>query len=224
MQSRRGGQRRALDSSNWRARPDNYAETGSARPAVEGRQNNIDSVPQAPPTNSDSDNPSNPHPENGDDATAAAIAAGRRIYVGNLPYHVRPRDVEELFGEAAQGGPYEITLLAMSVDPFTGRNPSYCFVELADRSQAESAMAQLNGTMVLGRPVRIKPCIPRTTERRKEWEESMLPSRWERTDAEKHFRGVGAEGRRLYIGGLSRPLNQPDSERRIRELFNGFNV
>ena len=71
----------------------------------------------------------------------------------------------------------------MSIDPFTGRNPSYCtgrgsikprkrlnscswqssqdegFVELEPREQADRAIQELNGKDLLGRPVRRGPGV-----------------------------------------------------------------
>lgn len=45
----------------------------------------------------------------------------------------------------------------MSIDPYTGRNPSYCFIELKTKEQADSAMQQLSGTDILGRPAKLGP-------------------------------------------------------------------
>jgi len=50
----------------------------------------------------------------------------------------------------------------ISTDPFTGRNPSYCFVDLHSRGEAERAMQELNGKNILSRPVRVNPVIPKT--------------------------------------------------------------
>ncbi|EFE32799.1 ribonucleoprotein, putative [Trichophyton benhamiae CBS 112371] len=93
-----------------------------------------------------------------------AIVERRRLYVGNMPYMAKKEDVVELFG--GQGGdettsPYNIERIYISIDPFTGRNPSYCFVDLKSTDQAERAMADLNGKLVLGRPVKVNPGVPR---------------------------------------------------------------
>jgi RNA recognition motif-containing protein len=45
----------------------------------------------------------------------------------------------------------------MSIDPFTGRNPSFCFVELDSKTEADRAIVELEGKPVLTRPVKIKP-------------------------------------------------------------------
>jgi RNA recognition motif-containing protein len=150
--------------------------------------------------------------------------------VGNLLYHAKPADIESLFSGASDE--YLITRISMSLDPFTGRNPSYCFVELADRQQAERAMARLDGVPLLGRPVKIKPCVPKNNGGRGESDNrrvgpgspALPPNRWERTDAPEHWRGVSAQGRRLHVCGLPRPENQADSEVKIRALFGDFKV
>ena len=50
----------------------------------------------------------------------------------------------------------------MSIDPFSGRNPSYCFVELVNKEQADQAIAELNGKPILGRPVKIGPSFAKS--------------------------------------------------------------
>jgi RNA recognition motif-containing protein len=123
----------------------------------------------------------------------------------------------------------------MSIDPFTGRNPSYCFVELVSKEQADHAMAELDGKDMLGRPVKIKPGIPKSSKdpaygRRGTSTHGGTPSspflfdRWERTDAADHWYDYSASGRRLYVGGLPRMPNQPTADYEIRKLFDGFNM
>lgn len=41
----------------------------------------------------------------------------------------------------------------MSVDPMTGRNPSYCFVDLISKDLAEGVMEMYNGRMFRQRPL-----------------------------------------------------------------------
>src|SRR5436190_23217454 len=80
-----------------------------------------------------------------DELATAAIAEGRRIYVGNLVYYAQPSDVTSHFTSAG----YAISRISMSIDPFTGRNPSYCFVELNSKDAADDAMQKLDGTVIL---------------------------------------------------------------------------
>lgn len=47
----------------------------------------------------------------------------------------------------------------MSTDPFTSRNPSYCFVDLETADDASRAMSELNGKEILDRPTEINPSV-----------------------------------------------------------------
>ncbi|KAL9113484.1 MAG: hypothetical protein Q9227_002525 [Pyrenula ochraceoflavens] len=83
--------------------------------------------------------------------------SGTRLYVGNLLYTAQPRDIEEMFHDNG----FSITNLDMSIDPFSGRNPSYCFVDFATPGEASRAMSLLNGLKLSGRAVKIKPGVPK---------------------------------------------------------------
>ncbi len=122
----------------------------------------------------------------------------------------------------------------MSVDPFTGRNPSYCFVELSTADQAKAAMQELNGQNLLGRPVKVKPGVAKSSARPTPSRPFQRPNpadgtpyiydRWRRTDAPHHFEGAADEGKRLYVGGLPRMPDQAAVNLQMRELFAGFEV
>lgn len=47
----------------------------------------------------------------------------------------------------------------MSIDPFTGRNPSYAFVDLTKSTHAQRAITELDGKEMLGRPIKVKPAV-----------------------------------------------------------------
>lgn len=92
-----------------------------------------------------------------DEATTKAIAEGLRIYVGNLPYMVKEDDVSKLFLDDG----YDVKRTVISIDPFTGRNPSYCFIELQTKEQADRAMQHLSGKDFFRRPLKVNPCFPK---------------------------------------------------------------
>jgi RNA recognition motif-containing protein len=151
------------------------------------------------------------------------MAEGRRIYVGNLVYQAQPSDITDHFTAAG----YTVSRLAMSMDPFTGRNPSYCFVELDSKEAAEDAMQKLDGTSILGRRLKIRPCVPKTKEHRGRWAPGHLQSdsnfdRWARNNADAP--NVNQEQRRLHVSGLPKRETQAEYETIIRELFEGFEV
>lgn len=85
---------------------------------------------------------------------------GTRLYVGNLLYTATRADVETLF--TSNG--FSISGISMSVDPFTGRNPSYAFVDFETVDEANRAMEGLNGAELLGRGVRINPGVRKGQE------------------------------------------------------------
>jgi RNA recognition motif-containing protein len=122
----------------------------------------------------------------------------------------------------------------MSIDPFTARNPSYCFVELETKEQAQNAMKELNGKRILDRPVKIKPGVPKSHGNRFNGRETISMhddenspgyafDRWERTDATTHWTAY-TEDQRLYVGGLPRFPTQLEVNHEMIKLFNGFTM
>ena len=123
----------------------------------------------------------------------------------------------------------------MSTDPYTGRNPSYCFVELGTKEQADRAMLELNGNDLLGRPIKLGPGVASSRNRRPGDHFTTCASytgssstcvfdRWIRTDASDHWKGYSEQGRRLFVGGLPRMPDHHTVNADVRELFKGYNV
>ena len=88
---------------------------------------------------------------------AGEEAAGTRLYVGNLLYTAQKSDIEELFTSYG----FNAVNVSISTDPSTGRNPSYCFVDVETVEEAQRAIAELNGLDVLGRGVKVSPGVAR---------------------------------------------------------------
>lgn len=80
-----------------------------------------------------------------------------KIYVGNLPFTATQSDVEALFSEHGQVG--EVTMIN---DRETGRPRGFGFVEMPDSSQANAAIAALNGRDYNGRALNINEARERT--------------------------------------------------------------
>ncbi|KAL8800637.1 MAG: hypothetical protein Q9182_005050 [Xanthomendoza sp. 2 TL-2023] len=119
----------------------------------------------------------------------------------------------------------------MSTDPYSGRNPSYCFVELTTKSQADDAMQELSGKLVLGRPVKLGPGLAAPKRKtamsrssRGGYSHTPVFQRWTRTDASDHFEGYGLHGRRVRVGGLPKMGAHSAVNAGIRELFAGFEI
>lgn len=78
-----------------------------------------------------------------------------RLYVGNLLYSATRDDIANYFSEHG----FTFSHISMSLDPATGRNPSYCFVDFDTADEASRAMNELNGQDFMGRIVRISPGV-----------------------------------------------------------------
>ncbi|KAI4086924.1 MAG: hypothetical protein LQ339_008977 [Xanthoria mediterranea] len=220
---------RSQISSNWRAKaqpPSNIDRLDIEHEKPQHNNNNAMTEPSPTP-------PSNETEIRGetDPRTLQAIAEGRRLYVGNLPYMAQTKDIENLFAQHD----YQIDHINMSTDPYSGRNPSYCFVELAHKSQAERAIQHLNGQYLLGRPLKIGPGIAAASKKRtatmkqnnrnheKYPQEEPVFQRWTRTDAPDHFE-YGKQGRRVWVGGLPQMGAHSAVNAGVRELFAGFEM
>lgn len=122
----------------------------------------------------------------------------------------------------------------IAIDPFTGRNPSYCFVELESKELAERAMAELDGHDMLGRPIRIKPGVVKNSAERIQQRMEGLPTRdksfpggldrWRRNDTPSFGKMNSDSRRRLYVGGLPKLFDQDTIVSSITQFFRGYNV
>ncbi len=79
------------------------------------------------------------------------------IFVGNLPFRAEQEDVAQLFA------PYgEVVSCALPLERETGRKRGFAFVELADPDSETRAIEALQGTELMGRPLRINKAEPRS--------------------------------------------------------------
>ena len=78
------------------------------------------------------------------------------IYVGNLSYGMSEDELRQAF--SAFG---EVSSVKILMDRETGRSRGFGFVEMPNNGEANSAIAQLNGKDVGGRPLRINEARPR---------------------------------------------------------------
>jgi cold-inducible RNA-binding protein len=75
---------------------------------------------------------------------------GNRLFVGNLSFATTQETVEATF--AAMG---EVREVALPTDRETGRPRGFAFVTMADAQAAQNAIAQLNGSEIDGRQIRV---------------------------------------------------------------------
>lgn len=89
--------------------------------------------------------------------TPLSDAPNKRIYIGNLPYQAQPKDMEQFLSDAG----FQVERLDMSIDPFSGRNPSYCFAQLNSAEEARRAIEALTGASFQGRPLKVNVHTPK---------------------------------------------------------------
>ncbi|MEA2624446.1 MAG: hypothetical protein QOD06_491 [Candidatus Binatota bacterium] len=78
-----------------------------------------------------------------------------RIYVGNLPYGTTEQQLEGLFGP--YGAIRSVTIIK---DRSTAQSKGFGFVEMAERSEAERAIAALDGQEFEGRKLHLDEARP----------------------------------------------------------------
>lgn len=152
-----------MDSNNWRVKRDSseIPPTGTPKRSFQPRRSNGFSDSRDSPKNTGSFNQGSSqagrspfHKPLNEPAANKAIEEGRRLYVGNLPYDTSIKDIEDLFRDVDG-----IEAINMSIDPITGRNPSYCFVDLVTKDLAEGVMEMYNGRLFRQRNLKVKPGV-----------------------------------------------------------------
>lgn len=80
----------------------------------------------------------------------------KRLFVGNLPYSTNNDSLRELF---AQYG--EVTTADVIMDHGTGRSKGFGFVEFADDTAADEAIAKTDGSEIEGRRLTVSEARPK---------------------------------------------------------------
>ena len=78
------------------------------------------------------------------------------IFVGNLPFRAEREDVLQLFVPFG-----EVLNCSLPLERDTGRKRGFAFVEMADEATESAAIDGLQGTELMGRPLRINKAEPR---------------------------------------------------------------
>ena len=78
------------------------------------------------------------------------------IFVGNLPFRAEREDVLQLFFPFG-----EVINCSLPLERDTGRKRGFAFVEMADEAIEATAIDGLQGTELMGRPLRINKAEPR---------------------------------------------------------------
>ena len=78
------------------------------------------------------------------------------IFVGNLPFRAEREDVLQLFAPFG-----EVLNCSLPLERDTGRKRGFAFIEMADEAIESTAIDGLQGTELMGRPLRINKAEPR---------------------------------------------------------------
>ncbi|MGB8065802.1 MAG: RNA-binding protein [Candidatus Sulfotelmatobacter sp.] len=108
----------------------------------------------------------------------------KNLYVGNLPHSTTEAELRNVF--EPHGAVEKVTLVT---DRETGRSRGFGFVEMTNPSEADKAIAALNGTDLGGRPLTINEAKPKT----------------DRPKGGQRFGGGGGRGRDDYHGHPRQP-------------------
>src|SRR6478735_1997385 len=73
-----------------------------------------------------------------------------RLYVGNLSFHTTEDVLLRTFGQAG-----EVTAAKLVIARETGRSLGFAFVSMGSDADAQKAIAELDGTDLEGRPLRV---------------------------------------------------------------------
>ena len=79
-----------------------------------------------------------------------------KLYVGNLSFETTENDLQDLF---AQHG--KVSEVSLMMDRMTGKSRGFAFVTMNDATEANAALAALNGKEVGGRALNVNEARPR---------------------------------------------------------------
>lgn len=85
---------------------------------------------------------------------------GKKLYIGNLSFDTTDADLKALFSPL--GACDSVSLIT---DRETGRSRGFAFVEMSSSSEAEAAIAQLNGSELQGRSLKVSEARERASDR-----------------------------------------------------------
>jgi len=83
------------------------------------------------------------------------------VYVGNLSHELTEEELKEAFAEFG-----EVTSAKIITDRYSGVSRGFGFVEMSSKSEAQAAIAELNGKELKGRTLTVNEARPRTDDRR----------------------------------------------------------
>ncbi len=82
------------------------------------------------------------------------------IYVGNLSFDATDEELQTLFEEYGA-----ISSASVIKDKFSGKSRGFGFVEMEDKTEAESAISGLNEYSFMGRTLRVNEARPKKKDK-----------------------------------------------------------
>ena len=123
----------------------------------------------------------------------------RKLFVAGLPDSVTEEVLRGLFSES--GAP--LTELTLPRDRMSGRPRGFAFVRLGSEEDADRARQVLDGRIVDGRPISVRPFQAEPPARREGPAGGDQPARGERPPRREHNGAASpAPDRTLYVGNL----------------------
>src|SRR3954453_19542414 len=83
---------------------------------------------------------------------------GNRLYVGNLSFNTNEDTLRDAFSQIGETNEVKVVM-----DRETGRSRGFAFVTMSDSDGARKAIAQLDGTLLDGRPLRVNEAEERNS-------------------------------------------------------------
>ena len=78
------------------------------------------------------------------------------IYVGNISNNVSEENLKESFDEFG-----EVTSVKVIIDNYTGNSKGFGFVEMPNKTEAQAAIDNLNGTELFGKKLVVNEARPK---------------------------------------------------------------
>ena len=79
------------------------------------------------------------------------------IYVGNLAFETTEDDIKQLFAPFGQ-----VESVSIIKDKFTNQSRGFGFVEMPNQTEAQAAIAGVNGKDIGGRELKVNEAKPKT--------------------------------------------------------------
>ncbi len=88
-----------------------------------------------------------------------------RLYIGNLSFAMTDAALHELVGRLTSVSPEHVERAEIIRDRETGRSRGFGFVDVQTAEEAQRAIADLDGTEVMGRTLRVQLAKPQAQTR-----------------------------------------------------------